>query len=53
MNVKVVVKRVPVVAALALLLVASASGQFNSQVRVSNIIEGTGNAAGVSAARWH
>jgi len=51
MNGKLVLTCVTVVVAGALLLAGSASAQFTSPVKVSNVIEGTGNTTGVSAAR--
>ena len=51
MNGKLALASAIVFTAGTLLLAASASAQFASQVNVSNVIEGTGNPAGVSAAR--
>jgi hypothetical protein len=51
MSVKLVLASVVVFAAGTLLMAGSASAQFGSQVKVSNVIEGSGNSAGVSAAR--
>jgi hypothetical protein len=51
MSVKLVLASVVVFAAGTLLMAGSASAQFGSQVKVSNVIEGTGFPPGASAAR--
>jgi hypothetical protein len=51
MSAKVAIRCAVLFAAGALLFAGNASAQFTTQVKVSNVIEGTGNPAGVSAAR--
>jgi hypothetical protein len=51
MSVKVALASALVLAAGSLVLAGSASAQFTGQVKVSNVIEGTGKPSGVSAVR--